>query len=340
MQPEKSPQAATPHAATLQAVPRPDPRILSNSGLWQSERWKRAVEKIASADSFSGTAKLALELVRRRSRYDAVYTVGVREAQMYGLLCLLAGTGSKPHIAAEILLDEPNPESLGWRIKRWLRRLAFRRVSNIIVFSDGERELYSAELKIPLAHVDFVPFHTNVLEPQILPRGAYGVAAGRSLRDYKTFFAAVARVDYPFIVVADRASVAGLDIPSNVEMHYEIPRAHYLEIINGSRFVVAPVKCQYRSTGQVVILEAASLGKPVITHDVIGTRDYVTHDVDGLLARPEDPEDLRLQIERVLTDDALCERLAAAALARVLRENTFDIYVDRCLAVVNQAVRS
>ncbi|HTU50713.1 MAG TPA: glycosyltransferase family 4 protein [Acidobacteriaceae bacterium] len=316
---------------------RPDPRVISNSSMWQSERWNLAVKKVSAGDSFAGAIRLAWQLVRERRHYDAVYTVGVRQAQMYGLLCAIVGTGNKPHIAAEILLDEVQPNRLAWKIKRTFRRAVSRNIARMIVFSDGERELYSRELHLPLERVVFVPFHTNILESQLTSLGAYGFAAGRSLRDYETLFAAVENLDFPFVVVADSASVAHLCRPSNVELHCDIPRAQYLKLLEGARFVVVPLKADYRSTGQVVVLEAESFGKPVVASDVVGTRDYLSHDVNGLLVAPGNPEALRAAIQALMTDDAMCRRLAAAGIERVKKNHTFSVFAAKCLDIIAEA---
>lgn len=314
-----------------------DPRVISNSSLWQSERWDAAVTKISVKDTIPGTILLTFRLVLQRRHHDAVYTVGGRQAQMYGLFCAVLGTGNRPHIASEILLDEARLDNLGWRIKRTLRRLAFRKIAKMIVFSDGERGLYSRELQLPVDRIQFVPFHTNILQPRRTPFGAYGFAAGRSLRDYATLFSAIDKLDYPFVVVADRASVAGLRRPDNAELFCDVPRARYLELLEGARFVVVPLKADYRSTGQVVVLEAASLGKPVIASDVLGVRDYVTNDVNGMLVVPGNPESLLAAIRTLITDDATCDRLADAALERVEKNHTFAVFTAACLEIITEA---
>lgn len=313
-----------------------DPRVLSNSSMWQSERWNRAVMKIPAKPGIAGTLSLGVRLVRRRRNYDVVYTVGVRASEVYGLFCAFFGTGGKPHVAGEFLLDEARPESAAWRLKRAIRRFAFRKIAKAIVFSSGVRELYSRKLHIPLDRIHFVPFHTNILEPKLTAVGAYGFAAGRSLRDYKTLFAAIGDLDVPFVVVSDRASVAHLRMPENVELHCDIPRARYLQMLEGARFVVVPLKAEYRSTGQVVLLEAASFGKAVVASDVVGVRDYIRDGVDGLLVQPSNSRALREQIRTLIADDALCNRLGSAALDRVNRNHTFDLFADRCLAILAQ----
>ena len=66
--------------------------------------------------------------------------------------------------------------------------------------------------------------------------------------------------------------------------------------------VLVPLEAHVYSSGQVVILEAMALGKPVITSRVLGTEDYVVDGVDGLLVPPADAEALRQAMLAFLND--------------------------------------
>jgi glycosyltransferase involved in cell wall biosynthesis len=67
----------------------------------------------------------------------------------------------------------------------------------------------------------------------------------------------------------------------------------------------------------LAILEAMATGIPVVATDVGGVRDVVRDDDTGLLVAPEDPAALAAAIVRVLTDDALADRLRRSAFALV-----------------------
>jgi len=78
----------------------------------------------------------------------------------------------------------------------------------------------------------------------------------------------------------------------------------------------------YREGLPTALLEAAAAGRPIVTTDAIGPRDVVRHDHSGLLVPVRDPHALADALERVLTDDALAERLRRAAHADYLRRGT------------------
>jgi glycosyltransferase involved in cell wall biosynthesis len=57
----------------------------------------------------------------------------------------------------------------------------------------------------------------------------------------------------------------------------------------------------YREGVPRSLLEAASMGKPLIAADSVGTREPVQDGVNGFLCRPRDPEDLSEKMEAVIT---------------------------------------
>src|SRR5271156_7194890 len=75
----------------------------------------------------------------------------------------------------------------------------------------------------------------------------------------------------------------------------------------------------------LVALEAMASGCPCIVADTGGLREVVpNHDV-GLRFRSRDPASLARMLERVLTDDALRDRLVAEASEHVLRFDWVDV---------------
>jgi glycosyltransferase involved in cell wall biosynthesis len=57
----------------------------------------------------------------------------------------------------------------------------------------------------------------------------------------------------------------------------------------------------YREGISRILLEAASMGKPIITSDNVGCREVVEHEYNGFLCRPRDSQDLANVIQRFLS---------------------------------------
>jgi glycosyltransferase involved in cell wall biosynthesis len=64
------------------------------------------------------------------------------------------------------------------------------------------------------------------------------------------------------------------------------------------------------------LLEAMSVGAPIVATDVSGTREAVRDGIDALVVPPEDPGALRVAIERLLRDRDLARALGRSALDR------------------------
>jgi len=84
-----------------------------------------------------------------------------------------------------------------------------------------------------------------------------------------------------------------------------------LSLLKGSRFYV----CSSRREGLALAnLEALAAGKPVVAFDVDGNSDMIEHGKNGLLAKPEDSEDLASKMQMLLRDEKLQERMKRQAL--------------------------
>jgi glycosyltransferase involved in cell wall biosynthesis len=93
-----------------------------------------------------------------------------------------------------------------------------------------------------------------------------------------------------------------------------------LPLYRSSRAFCLP--CVVASTGDrdglpTSVLEAMALGAPVVTTAMTGLTEAVTDEDTGLVVAQRDPEALAKALERLLTDDELCARLAKRAHNRV-----------------------
>lgn len=66
----------------------------------------------------------------------------------------------------------------------------------------------------------------------------------------------------------------------------------------------------------IVVLEAMASGAPIVASSLDGYRNVATHDVNGWLVEPGDVAGLAEGLARVLTDNALAQRLQLGGLAR------------------------
>lgn len=94
----------------------------------------------------------------------------------------------------------------------------------------------------------------------------------------------------------------------------------------------------YREGLPKSLIEAAACARPLITTDVPGCREVVTHGVDGLLVPVRDGEALAKAIARLQDAPALARRLGEAARERALAEFDERVVIEQTLAAYYEIV--
>lgn len=158
------------------------------------------------------------------------------------------------------------------------------------------------------------------------------VAAARSLLG-RARFCLVGDID-----VANPSSIKGDEISKCVAegvIEYWGQRDDMEKILATAYLVVLP---SYREGLPKILLEAAAVGRPVVTTDVPGCRDAIEAGVTGLLVPPQSESLLAEAIEGLLTDKARCAEFGNAARALAEREFSIEKVVAIHLKIYNELV--
>ena len=108
-------------------------------------------------------------------------------------------------------------------------------------------------------------------------------------------------------------------------------RAH----IAAAECVVLP--SYYREGTPKSLLEAASMGKPLITTDAVGCRQTVDDGVNGFLCRPRDAEDLAAKMRDFLAlSAAKREQMGQKSREKMVREFDERIVLGKYMAAVRE----
>ncbi len=327
-------------------------RILTDVDIQQDSLWSRATDFVddVQTSSFGALGRWldrksmtpsivlkALKLLVNQANYDAVVTSGLRCGQVFGFLRTVLRIRQPVHIHLELMLDDEK-DSLFWKLKRAFQRAAFASTDLLITSALGEIDIYSERLGIPRERFQFVFFHTNVVNPGLVGQElGYAFSAGRTGRDYQLLAAAVRDLDLDLVVLGDEASLRGAEFPRRTRVLADQPYERYLELLHGCDFVIVPLNEIRSSRGQVVILEAMAIGKPVIATETVGTLDYVQSGENGLLVPPGDAAALASAIQSLSGDAALRARFSKRGLESVQR-HTFRSYVETVLGLVERTV--
>ncbi len=161
------------------------------------------------------------------------------------------------------------------------------------------------------------------------------VTAGRSGRDYPTLARAIIGLPCRLKIICDVAApLVGVPFSSQIEVVDHCFDDDYLRTLAGAAFVVLPLGIDDISAGQMVLLQAAALGRAVIITRTTTTVDYAIHEQDALLVGISNISALREAIVRLLDDPALCIQLGAAASDRFDRDYSTEAYVRSIVSVI------
>jgi glycosyltransferase involved in cell wall biosynthesis len=196
-----------------------------------------------------------------------------------------------------------------------LRLLKFDELE-FIVFSGAESRNLTRVVGLPSARVHRVVYRGNAAEaPSPEPHDGYVFTGGYSNRDYETFFAAVRALQEHVVAVASALNDLG-DPPANVDLRLDISWDEFEDLISRCAVLVLPLREGGEACGQGVLVRGIHHNRPVVATRHDSLVDYLGDDYRGFVPA-DDPEALRIAIERGLHDDgfrhALLERVQAAA---------------------------
>ncbi|HZU69416.1 MAG TPA: glycosyltransferase family 4 protein [Ktedonobacteraceae bacterium] len=124
----------------------------------------------------------------------------------------------------------------------------------------------------------------------------------------------------PLVLIGYETSdwpVLSKDCPGNVFVFKDWPRQAVIEALR--RCFIAILPSVGPESCPTVVMEAMSVGSPVIASRIGGLAELVTHDETGLLVEPGDAPALQQAIRRLLADPGVRKGMGEAALRNVDR---------------------
>ncbi len=333
-----------PLGRALRAAPIPN--VLFGSYVRQTYR-NRLDFLFGFLPRYAGDAVMSAvrSLIRARPHPDAVVLTSDIEVLVFALLRLVLPYKPRIVLLGFIYTERGRP-----RLDALRRRyfdMVLGRAALIICHSRWEVERNRALFSTSGRFV-FVPWGTNVAIRDTLLQGPsmsgdgdeYIVSAGKSGRDYATLARAMTGVSIPLRIICDYSpQVSALPDPEGrIRVLTQCHGDDYIRALYHARVVVIPLAVDDISAGQMVLLGAMALGKPIVITRTITTTDYATDGVDALLVERGDPEAMRAAILRILEDPMLAARLGEAAMATFERNCTTERFVANVLSVVTETL--
>lgn len=274
-------------------------------------------------------------------KYDVIVTVGHRTSMVYGFMNRILPRKDCIQVAKEFYFNKVFNPSITDRMRINIYRFSLKKVQGVIVNSSGEIAPYAKELNLPESRFFFIPWPSNINNPLIIKEHNKTIlAAGRSHRDWETFFKAVAPLDLSCVVIADKDSIKGLKVPDNVELLTDVSYSDYIQRVKQAMVVVVPLLESQRSTGQVVFLEAMSYGKPTIVTDVTGVKDYLVDQCNSMLYKIGDSASLREAILRMTRNDKMREKIATEGFLAIVTKFNKKVNANEIIKILKNIMAS
>jgi len=140
----------------------------------------------------------------------------------------------------------------------------------------------------------------------------------------------------PLVLIGRKRPDTPSNLPKNVIHVGSWPHAAVIEAFRRSSMGLLPSVCP--ETFGIVVIEAMSMGRPVIASRIAGLVDIIMDGENGYLIPPGDSAALSESIQRLLDNPALRERMGQGALRRA-QDFHADVVVPRIEAVYQKLIQ-
>jgi hypothetical protein len=248
---------------------------------------------------------------------------------------------SLPHVMLACWLAEDCQHMSALQLRS--ARRSVRSISKVAVFSTNQVAILQRFLAVEPERIEVIPFgvDTEYYDDALVPGAAGGgglvAIGGDSRRDYATLAAAARIADVPMTLVCYPRNIRGLELPPCITVVSGVYKQEYRRLLKSADLVVTPTVAPAYPSGQSVVLEAMSMGRPTLTTDSAAMRDYVTDGRNGMLVPAYEPEAMATLIKFLLADADRRQSLGEAA-ARTVRESFGLEHMWRSVAKLMKSV--
>ncbi|MFO7889396.1 MAG: glycosyltransferase family 4 protein [bacterium] len=268
---------------------------------------------------------------KKRHKYDYIISWQQLMGLFYaGLKQFVKNDRPRLFITKTILSERKNP------VIAFIRKVGFRKMlkgADIIGCCTLPllRKMRD-EYTLPESKLVHLPFFyqakEDFTEEEIQKTDMEIFSIGVSNRDYLTLLRAAERINHKFVIVAPKFTLSGLSIPSNVKIYNNLFGIEASRLMRRARMVVIPLKSVNFPSGETVLFEAMTYGKPVIITRSITTQEYVKHEVDGLLVEKQNEDELVQAINYFLEDSKRAKKIGTAGRISLKRSYTIENFSE------------
>ena len=290
--------------------------------------------KLASVKRMFWYFFFPLQMVFKRKKYDKI----IGWQQFYGLnfafWCRLFNLKKVNDLTVMTFIYKRKSGGAGNLYHQYMKYIVTSKyINRFICFAKEECEYYSEMFGVDKSKFVFVPLGKCMESNTAVTDEKYIFATGRSNRDYDFLVEAVKDSEYKLVIACDSYHLK--ESVENVTVLNDCHGEQMLELMAKSHCVVCPLKNLKLSSGQLVVLQAMSLGKPVVCTMSDGIKDYVVDGVTGLLVKNEKEEWLEA-LDRMYSNPEAYIEMSRMAKKTFLANFTENAMYERISKIVNQ----
>ena len=304
--------------------------------------WNNIFSKIVRW--YGPSVRTAVKGIKQRSGKDVILACDPMCGLIFAAIARTFRLKLPPMVISMFLL-RPWKYRFMDRMRSIFANYGLARVGTIICFSSYEVDRYRQEFPRHADKLVFVPVGCDptILDLEVEKRRVesaspetYVFSGGTTNRDYGTLVSAMASLpDVKLKIIAKKKDYPGT--LNGMEFLENVYGADYERAVYDATVVVLPLFDQCFSSGQLTLLRAMELGKPVVASDVPGVRDYITSGHDGVLVPPGDAAAMSAAITGLLADQG--KRRELGNRARETHQSRFTQKMSIC-AIVSYAARA
>lgn len=281
--------------------------------------WKNCLRYI-------GYFTLPLSIVVRRKQWHQI--VGVQQffALNFAFWCRLFHLKKVNEVIVLTFIYKRRKGFVGDMYHKYMRYMVESRyVDKLVVFSHEECRYYASIFKNCENKFVFTPYGIEPVSIDDIADEGFLFAAGRSNRNYDFMLNMLSDSSYNVKIACDSYHKKVKD--DHIQILTNCYGNDMLKIMAKCHCVLVPLEDLNISSGQLVILQAMSLGKPVVCTDADGIKDYVNHGVTGYVVDNDVNEWKRCL--KQLNDNLLYEKMAKAAKSEFIANYTRTAMLER-----------
>lgn len=225
-----------------------------------------------------------LKILRKRKKIDKI----IGWQQFYGLnyafWCRIFHLKKVNDLTVMTFIYKKKNGIIGFLYHAYMKYIVTSKyIDRFICFAKEECSYYSDLFRIAKDKFVFIQLGEGYLRTKnadICDNG-YLFATGRSNRNYDFIIDILADAPYKLIIACDDYKKHNL--PQNIRILSDCYGADMLSMMAKCHCVLVPLKDLTMSSGQLVVLQAMSMGKPVICTNSDGICDYIINEKTGFL---------------------------------------------------------